>query len=196
MRLDTSSLTAAIAAFGNKHPQAMRRALKRTATAVKTTMTRLVAAETGLPSRRVGDEIKVTSDEIKVTLKVRGHRIPLIDFRARGPEPSRGKGRGVSYSLGGERKRLPHAFIATMPTGHRGVFERTGRFSKKPGVVNKVLSIFGRGARTTRETIAEKFGPSIAVVFGKFSEEGAARGREALMTNVKSQMERLTKTKS
>ena len=127
MRLDTSSLTAAMAAMGNKFPQAMRRALKRTATAVRTEMARRVTAETGLPSRRVTAEIRTTSDEKAVTLKVRGHRIPLIDFRARGPEPSRGKGRGVSYSLQGERKRLPHAFIATMPTGHRGAFERTGR---------------------------------------------------------------------
>lgn len=185
MRLDTSDLKAAVAAMGAKFPQGMRRALKKTEVAVRTEMSRLVAAETGLPVRRVKDEIKSSNDDVSVTLKVRGHRVPLIDFKARGPEPSRGKGRGVSYTLQGERRRLSRAFIATMPSGHRGVFERTGQFGRVPK----------NGKRTGRslERISEKYGPSIAVVFDKFAEQGAAKGSEALKKNVQSQIDLLTK---
>lgn len=71
-------------------------------------------------------------------------RIPLIKFGATGPEPSRGKGSGVTART--RRGRYPRAFIATMRSGHRGVFER----------------------KTTRRLpIREKFGPSIAHVFTK-----------------------------
>ena len=178
MRLDTSDLKAAVAALGRKFPQAMRRSLKKAGIAATTEMSRLVSAEMGLPVRRVKAEIKTTSDDVSATLKVRGYRIPLIDFKARGPEPSRGRGRGVSYALASGRGRLPHAFIATMPSGHRGVFQRTGKF----GRINR----FGRRGL---ERIAEKFGPSIAAVFTKFMPEGAARGSEALLKNVQSQIQ-------
>jgi hypothetical protein len=48
--------------------------------------------------------------------------IPLIDLGATGPEPSRGQG-AVKVKLAGD---FPSAFIATMRSGHRGVFERKG----------------------------------------------------------------------
>lgn len=179
IRLDTSDLNSAVAALGRKFPEAMRRAFKKTGVAARTEMARLVSADMALPVRKVRDEIKLTSDETSATLTVRGYRIPLIDFKARGPEPSRGRGAGVSYNLPAGRGRLPHAFIATMPSGHRGVFERTGRFGAKKGV---------RGGGTRRETIAEKFGPSIAVVFSKFMPEGAARASEVLEKNVQTQI--------
>lgn len=177
LRLDTSDLTASVAILRSKYPQALRRAVNRAGTAARTELSRLVSADMAMPVRRVRDEIKLVSDETSATLSVRGYRIPLIDFKARGPEPSRGRGNGVSYSLPGGRGRLPHAFIATMASGHRGVFERTGRF----GRVNKA-------GRRGLERIAEKYGPSIANVFKKFMSEGADRGREALAKNVQSQI--------
>lgn len=180
MSLDVSDLNAAVAALGAKFPQAMRRAMKKTGVAARTELARLTSAEMGLPVRKVRDEIKLTTDETKATLSVRGYRIPLIDFKARGPEPSRGRGAGVSYTLPGGRGRLPHAFIATMPSGHRGVFERTGRF----GATKKRLG--SAGAR--REIIAEKFGPSIAVVFSKFMPQASDRYSEVLEKNVQAQI--------
>lgn len=179
-RLDTVDLKAAAAALGTKFPQAMRRAIQKTGVTARTELSRLVAADMALPVRSVRDEIKMITDSQSATLQVRGYRIPLIDFKARGPEPSRGRGTGVSYSLPGGRGRLPHAFIATMPSGHRGVFERTGRFgaAKKRGRVG--------GAR--REVIAEKFGPSIAVVCNKFMPQVAERSSEVLEKNVQAQI--------
>lgn len=181
MRLDTSDLKAAVASLGAKFPQGIRRALQKTGVTARTELSRLVSADMALPVRRVRDEIKMSNDDVSVTLQVRGYRIPLIDFKARGPEPSRGRGSGVSYSLPGGRGRLPHAFIATMPSGHRGVFQRTGRFGSKKGVRSG-------GSRARREVIAEKFGPSIAVVFSKFMPQVADRSSEVLAKNVQAQI--------
>lgn len=48
-------------------------------------------------------------------------RLPLVLFNARQNK------QGVSVEIiKGQRRLLPHRFIATMPAGHRGVFERYG----------------------------------------------------------------------
>jgi Prophage minor tail protein Z (GPZ) len=49
-------------------------------------------------------------------------RIPLIKFSAKDT-----KRRGVTFKVlrKGKRDRLRHAFIATMPSGHTGVYQRT-----------------------------------------------------------------------
>jgi hypothetical protein len=107
-----------------------------------------------------------------------GARIPLIDFSARGPEPSRGRGRGVSYKLAGAGGRLPHAFIATMRSGHRGVFERS------PGGKRR-----GPKPERSQLPIHEKFGPSIAVVFQHQIPVGEARRAEVLVKNVQHEIE-------
>lgn len=82
-----------------------------------------------------------------VTLESTGQPTALINYGAR-----QGKG-GVSVQVKTGRKVLRHAFIATMPNGHRGVFERTGNQHKK--VV--------RNGKTVRSglPIKELFGPSI-----------------------------------
>lgn len=51
-----------------------------------------------------------------------GAKVPVFDYPVR-------QGRtGVSVTINkGARKIIKHAFIATMPTGHQGVFQRIGR---------------------------------------------------------------------
>jgi len=96
-------------------------------------------------------------------------RISLMKFHAKGPIPTRGKGRGVTYRLNGGKGRLAHAFIATMESGHQGVFERSpGKFMRKS---------------KTRQAIHEKYGPSIGQVFRKFRPVGLARALEVFQTN-------------
>lgn len=52
-------------------------------------------------------------------------RIPLIEFGARRYGRKNRPGGGVEYSIErGKQKRIPHAFIADMRSGHRGVFIR------------------------------------------------------------------------
>jgi hypothetical protein len=120
--------------------------------------------------------VEATSQRHRAQLGCRDTvRIPLIDFGARGPEPSRGRGSGVTYRMGGAQKRLPHAFIARLASGHRGVFERTQ---------GKFMRIQKRSWKKKRQAIHEKFGPSLPHVFAKLVPIGIARGVEALITNL------------
>lgn len=168
VRLDTRDLNAGIETLARKFPYAIRRAAMRAGTSGRAVMTQAIAADTGLASRRIRDEIKVNAlGDSGVQLEVTGNRIPLIEFRASGPEPSRGRGRGVSYRLTGGRGRAERAFIATMRSGHRGVFQRRG---------------------LGRLPIVELHGPSLVKVFEKFLPLGAERAREALMKNLRSEI--------
>lgn len=180
MTLNTADLMAGIAAIGSRFPSALSRALSRTATSTRALMVQNIAADTGLTSRKVRDSIAINkygSEAVQVEAK--GTRIPLIEFGARGPEPSRGKGRGVSYRLPTGRGNAPHAFIATMPSGHRGVFER------KPNAEHKRAAKGGR----TMLPIRELKGPSIVNVFKKFLPDGAKRAQEVLSTNLRHEIQ-------
>ena len=165
MRLQTSDLTAAINKLRATYPAVAKRALLRAGMTGRTEMGRAIAEDTGLSSRTVVREIKIIQvGDAGLQIEVQGTRLPLIAFGARGPEPSRGRGRGVSYRLKGGQGRAPTAFIATMGSGHRGVFARQS------------------GARFP---IAELHGPSLVRVFEKYLPVGAKRAHEALIMNLR-----------
>lgn len=91
---------------------------------------------------------RATKGDAVVVIKCSGRPIPLIEFSAR--ETSA----GVSVSVKQGRKLIKGAFIATMPTGHKGVFVRVGNQHKK---VN---------GQWHGLPIKELFGPSIPAAFG------------------------------
>jgi hypothetical protein len=155
------------------------RALKRSGTSSETFLARKVSEDTGLGVTFAKREIttSVSVEEGTVRIATAGFRIPLIRFQARGPYPSRGRGRGVTAIRFGQRTLYPHTFIARvfgpLPTGvtspgHTGVFARTGR---------------------ARLPIRQKYGPSIATVFGKFLPEAADRGLESLGKNLQHELQ-------
>lgn len=152
--------------FGSKAQRAIVRALNRGILAAETQIGRDIAKDTGIKVSDVRSSLRSKKatlgvPEAKVAAGLK--RIPLIKFGARGPEPSRGRGRGVTFKLAGSRGRLEHAFIATMPTGHRGVFLRAGRQSSR---------------NPKREAIEEKFGPSLGHVFAKYRAAALRRGQQ------------------
>lgn len=165
----TAGLLAGIENLGKRMPRAVKRALARTATSARAQLGTLIAADTGLPVRTVKLGVSVTiASDTKILVTASDRRVPLIEFKARGPEPSRGQGRGVSYSLPGGRGRLPHAFIATMSTGHRGVFMRT---------------------EGPRLPIDEKHGPSLGGVFRKHLKPVEERAQETLVANLRHEID-------
>ena len=167
VRLDNTDLKRGVTALGRKFPRVIRRAVKRAGTSARTAMVKEMGADTGLPAKRIKAVIETTAlGDTGVRLEVQGRRLPLIDFKARGPEPSRGRGRGVSYRLPGGRGRAPTAFIATL-RGRRGVFRRRTK---------------------ARGPLEELHGPSLTRVFEKFLPLGAERGREALVKNLRSEI--------
>lgn len=159
-------------------PGAVARALDRTAVTAKTDAARRISADVGIAVGVVKAAIKVSKASTSVSLSLPYKRIPLIEFGAKGPEPSRGKGHGVSYRLPTGRGRLEHAFISKMPSGHRGVFVRTaGKFMK---------------SKPNRQAIGEKFGPSIGRVFEKVLPAVQEKAQEALVKNLSHEINRAT----
>lgn len=150
-----------IAAMSAQAPIILMRGLNKAGAIGKTAMVRAVATDTGIRMKDVHKVIrtaKATPSRLMWDITLKGKRIPLIAFGARGPEPSRGRGRGVTWkSVKGEKKRVKDFFIATVGTGkHRGVFQRMGTSSRKSS-----------GAWSLNLPIAEKFGPSIPHVAEK-----------------------------
>jgi hypothetical protein len=137
------------------------RALNRTLTSGKAFLAGLIAKDMGVKTATAKDAIreeKATAEKLQITLRASKKRLTLTQFGAKGPDPSRGKGRGVSYRLGsGGRGRVADAFVATMPTGHRGIYRRAGK---------------------SRLPIFELYGPSIGHVFDKYREQTIDQMRE------------------
>jgi len=164
--LDIRALQNDLLEMGQQAPLIMARALNRAAVSGQTAMVKAVSADTGIAAKNVKREIRIDKanrTSPMVALTIAGRRIPLIAFSARGPEPSRGRGRGVSYRLPGGRGRVPNAFIATMGSGHRGVFKRRGR---------------------KRLAIVELRGPSLPHVFEKFLPRFREAAQVSLVKNL------------
>lgn len=102
--------------------QAVVRALNRTLTTVRAAAQREIRKEyPGLRAGTVREELKIrraTRAVMNAKITVQGRRMPLIDFAASQTR------RGVSVRIKGQRKRVDHAFITTLKSGHKGVFVR------------------------------------------------------------------------
>jgi len=131
----------------NNYPKALEkiipRALNKTIMSARTQVTRALATKIGIKIsaiRKLMDYTKATFYGWQARLYISDSRIPLINFGAKQTK------KGVSYTINKKsgRKTLAGAFIATMPSGHTGVFER--RWDE-------------------RLPIDEKKGPSLGVVY-------------------------------
>lgn len=161
---------------------AAARALNRTATSERAKLSTDIASDMGLKVGTVKDGItieKATANNLAVRIIAKGARIPLIQFGARGPEPSRGRGTGVTAKNPGGAGRYPHAFITTVGGQHRGVFERDGRSRSRRGLP----------AGSPGLPIHELFGPSIVKVFEKMVPIGEARRTDVLVKNLQHEIE-------
>lgn len=175
----TEQAVSAFDQLGRRGESALRRALKRTTASVRASMASDIAKDIGLPVGKVRDEMRVSvsGDELESTISISGRRIPLINFGARGPEPSKGRGRGVSATSEGQRKRYPNAFIATTASGHRGVFIRAKSLARK-----------SRGAWSANLPIIELRGPSLPLVFTKHLPDAVSQAQATLMKNLQHEL--------
>ena len=210
MNISVEGADAVVADLEGMSAKAMRgavRAMNRAITQGWTVMSREIARDTGLRVGVVRDAMPISQATLaraEATFKAGLQRIPLIDFKAKGPEPSRGKGRGVSYRLPTGRGRLPSGFIATMKSGHRGVFARVGGRASASEFNPNASTLRGRafanalragltgGPGGGRLPIVEQFGPSLGHVFAKYRPLGMARTREAFDTAFAHELDRLT----
>lgn len=165
---DLSRLEADLRSIGDSAPLAIMRGLNRGSSAGRTAIMAEVSRDMALGKRFLSKEIKVypaTRLNPVAAIEIAGRRVPLIGFGARGPEPSRGRGRGVRAKLPPPGAgRYPHAFIATMRSGHRGVFERIAKKRlpirellgpSVPHVFQKYLPVFEKAALETFQKTVE-----------------------------------------
>jgi hypothetical protein len=127
-------------------PLAAVRSLNKTAVSAKSMAIKSVAAHIGIAQKEVRPFIVLQKATLRcldaVLMALKAKRLPLIKI-----DPRAKQGRaGVTYrGAGGMRRTIPQAFLATMPTGHRGIYARA------PGA--------------KRLPIRELAGPSIYYVF-------------------------------
>ena len=127
----------------------------------------------------------------------RGGRIPLSRFGAKQ------KARGVSYKItkGGGRKTAEGAFLATMPTGHTGVFQRfeargapNASFGGRRWKPGRRRALPPTLPRELRLPIVELFGPSIPHVASQHPGVQQVIEQEAgqeFITELSSQVDRV-----
>lgn len=172
----TTNMPEMVGKIRKKAPIAQARALNRAGVSANAAILSAVSAETELKISTLRERINVgrpaTPEHRSIRVYASTKGIPLIQFKARGPQPSRGRGRGVTAQIQGGSVTFPRAFIATMKNGRRGVFERG----------NKANPI-GRA----RLPITEKYGPSVYLVAVRYRNVGIARGRESLIKNLQSE---------
>lgn len=177
IEVDSKKVDAAFEAAPKKTGVAILRALKKGTKAGGTHANRVVSKDMGVKVSDVRAKIRLenpTTQTLSGKIRANLKRIPLIKFGARGPEPSRGRGRGVTYRGKGGRKRHPQAFISAVGGGHRGVFERKG---------------------SKRLPIKQLFGPSIGRVFDEHRKEIMERGEEQTITEFNRLIDRILETK-
>lgn len=174
---DFRDVTRKLAQLKDRMPKAVARSLNRAAVSARAAMVPAVASDMGVKASVAREAMAIrqaTPSTLASRVVARGKPIPLIAFNARGPEPSRGRGRGVTYRSKVGKGVIKDAFIATMQSGHRGVFKRVGAGSRKSA-----------GAWSKNLPIVELHGPSVPHVFAKHYPLGIARGEESLRQNLK-----------
>jgi hypothetical protein len=174
VKLDMRQFDAAIARLKDQAPRAVAAAVNRAATAAVTQLARDTARDmklkVGTVKANIGARGQASPATPSVTLTASAKPIPAIEFGARGPEPSRGRGRGVTAKLPG--RRYPRAFIATMRSGHRGVFQRTGK---------------------ARLPIRQLMGPSVWFVASKHAPAAARRAEQVMIERLRHEIQRALK---
>jgi hypothetical protein len=166
---------------------AMVRAMNRALTSGRTAMVRAIAQDTGLKAADLRKAIHITPatwsrPEARMATSLK--RLPLILFGAKGPMPSRGRGKGVSWRLaGGARNSVGNAFLAQVRSpqqtaigaaGHLGVFVRRGK---------------------GRLPIRQLYGPSLGHVFGRHRPAIAEQMRQTFNARFIHELDRALKGK-
>jgi hypothetical protein len=109
-------------------PIATARALNKTAQAVQSVAVKTIAVDISVTQLVVRKNLRIEkANRTRLTsclVVIGSQRLPIIKIDPRAKQTAQ----GVSYrGEGGQRKFIPHAFVALMKSGHRGVFKRLGK---------------------------------------------------------------------
>lgn len=145
--------------------EAITRALNKTAITARADAARSIRdAGYGIKVSSVKGAISIrraSNQDLKAIVTATGNPIPLINYGARQTS------KGVSVNVKNGRKVIAHAFIATMASGHKGVFARQGKTHKK--VMRRGKSYW------SGLPVDELFGPSIPTAFANGAVQDAVK---------------------
>lgn len=102
-----------------------------------------------------------TASEITAAIHVHGKGIPLYAFHGLPKKPATQKGIKVAarkpttaqIMRKDSRTTYPHHFVATMSTGHTGIYVRTGRRNRVSGRLNAIVEAYAFSIVTIFERI-------------------------------------------
>lgn len=145
IRVDISGVLGTMQALSSPRlERAAAAALNDTAKNAQVQAVKSAAPKLGLPSRDVKAAMSITSattGHLEAAIIASGRPIPLIRFK-----PKDRRGVGVSVRIAGKTDVFRHAFIATMKSGYRAVWERVG---------------------TARGPVKQLYGPSIPGIMAR-----------------------------
>lgn len=151
--VDTRELIAALGKLGKRDMRAAAsRAISRAGTTVRKEARDIAKAEVNIAPREINGVINIskrpTASRLEGEVRVKNKSIPMIDYLG---ERQTRKGVSVKVSRKGSRKVIPRTFIATMRSGHNGIFWR--RKGEGPTGLAGRLPIDELFARTVRRAI-------------------------------------------
>jgi hypothetical protein len=145
---------------------------------------------------------KMGGDETGAVMKIESGVFPLYQFEGTTPReimpPAKGPVRAAVKQGGGAN--LSRAFVAKMPSGHVGVFEREDKKRKSMDSHGRISDKIKRNGKQEENKekyhINELFGPSIAGMFGREKETeintaAIEKARETLDKHIINELERL-----
>lgn len=190
-------------------PSVLATAINQTTAKIKDSMAEQVKARYNY--RAVKSTVKInkaTNKNLVGIVASKGPVIALTKFKV-SPSKVAGKNKPSVYKAavyrGPATKPLnndPKAFIAVMKSGHKGVFQRTGRWKAAEGNrswsertrQHKYLKGGGRNARSKHnEIIEEKFGPAVPWMIGKsdIMERIQAEAESTLLKRIDAEIENI-----
>ena len=195
LKLNTVLMERATKRLKERAPQAVARALNRAAASAVTAMIRAISQDTGIKQADLRGTTKrnraiwasdAVPGRLTATVYAATERIPLMDFNARTTK------RGVTARVQGGRQLYPGLFIATMGSGHTGVFGRAKAKEQSTAVmrarsIDALLRGAFRSGLVDRLPIVERRGPSIAHVWYKHAQIGRDRAKQQLLKNLASE---------
>lgn len=106
---------------GREFRSGVARAINHTAAKARTQASKEIRSEYRIRAKDLRPALtttKASAQNIEGRLVAKGKNLPLLAFGAKQNK------RGVSVNVTGQRKQIRSAFIATMRSGHKGVFAR------------------------------------------------------------------------
>jgi hypothetical protein len=116
--------------FGDAARPIIAKAINRATRGIRTDAARQARSEYNIRARQVRGSFVVTpakKNRLYAAAVSKGGAISLRHFNPQPSNPGRRPKAGVSVKVSRTRKKIPGSFVARMPNGTLGVFQRSGR---------------------------------------------------------------------